>query len=108
MPSCNAWLVKDIPDLSGKNALVTGATGGLGYETALVLAGAGATVLVGGRNEEKGKVAVDKIKEIHPNAKVSFALIDHASLASVKEFANKFNSKGEALGKEMCFLFRKN
>ena len=38
------WTTADIPSLSGKTAVVTGATGGLGYETALALAGAGAFV----------------------------------------------------------------
>jgi 3-keto-L-gulonate-6-phosphate decarboxylase len=44
------WSVADMPSLSGKLAVVTGATGGLGYETALALARAGAEVLVTGRN----------------------------------------------------------
>jgi len=97
MPCSKAWTTKDIPDLKGKVALVTGATGGLGYETALELAGAGAEVLVGGRNEAKGKEATTKILEAHPQANVVFALIDHGSLASVRKFADDFNAKGKEI-----------
>ena len=53
----NPWSVADIPPQNGKLAVVTGATGGLGYETALALARAGADVLVTGRNAEKGRVS---------------------------------------------------
>ena len=48
------WTTADIPYLSGKTAVVTGATGGLGYETAMALAGAGAIVILTGRNDAKG------------------------------------------------------
>ena len=48
------WTVKDMPSLAGRRAAVTGATGGLGYETALALAQAGAEVMVLGRNPREG------------------------------------------------------
>ncbi len=51
----NPWSVADIPPQNGKLAVITGATGGLGYETALALARAGSEVLVTGRNTEKGR-----------------------------------------------------
>jgi NAD(P)-dependent dehydrogenase (short-subunit alcohol dehydrogenase family) len=44
-----SWTIRDIPDLSGRIAVVTGANGGLGFETALALAGAGAEVVVAAR-----------------------------------------------------------
>ena len=50
------WTTRDIPDQSGKLAIVTGATGGLGLETAHGLAGAGAEVILAGRNPAKGKI----------------------------------------------------
>jgi NAD(P)-dependent dehydrogenase (short-subunit alcohol dehydrogenase family) len=53
------WTTADIPPQGGKTAVVTGATGGLGYETALALAGAGATVVLTGRNDLKGRHALD-------------------------------------------------
>jgi NAD(P)-dependent dehydrogenase (short-subunit alcohol dehydrogenase family) len=83
------WSVADIPLLSGKLAVVTGATGGLGYETALALARAGAEVLVTGRNAERGQAAVDRIKRAVPGVKVRFEMLDLASLASVRAFATR-------------------
>ena len=63
------WTVKDIPPQTGKLAIVTGATGGLGYETALRLAHAGAEVVLAGRNWEKGRIAVDRIMRALPAAR---------------------------------------
>jgi NAD(P)-dependent dehydrogenase (short-subunit alcohol dehydrogenase family) len=83
----NPWSVADIPPQNGKLAVVTGATGGLGYETALALARAGADVLVTGRNAEKGRVAIEQIKRAVPSAKVRFAMLDLASFASIRTFA---------------------
>jgi NAD(P)-dependent dehydrogenase (short-subunit alcohol dehydrogenase family) len=93
----NAWSVADIPSQQGKLAVVTGATGGLGYETALALAGAGADVLVTGRNIEKGRVAIDRIKRAVPSAKVRFEMLDLASLRSVRAFAAKMVANGQPL-----------
>src|SRR5687768_3182399 len=93
------WSTADIPDLSGKNVLITGATGGLGFQTATALAAHNAKVYVGGRNAEKGADAVAKIKEQTPSAQVEFAKIDHIDLKSVEEFAKSYNAKGQALGK---------
>jgi NAD(P)-dependent dehydrogenase (short-subunit alcohol dehydrogenase family) len=83
------WTIRDIPDLSGKLAVVTGATGGLGLETALGLAGAGAEVILAGRDNTKGRRAEALIRERHRTAKVRFELIDLASLKSVLEFARR-------------------
>jgi len=91
------WTVKDIPNLEGKTALVTGATGGLGYETALRLAEAGATVILAGRNEAKGAEALAKLKAACPAAKASFQKVDLASLVSVREFAASVSSSNEKL-----------
>ncbi len=93
----NPWSVADIPSQNGKLAVVTGATGGLGYETALALARAGAEVLVTGRNAEKGRVAIEQIKRAVPSAKVRFAMLDLASLASVRAFAANMLADGRPL-----------
>jgi NAD(P)-dependent dehydrogenase (short-subunit alcohol dehydrogenase family) len=93
----NAWSVADIPLERGKLAVVTGATGGLGYETALALAGAGAEVLVTGRNAEKGSAAITSIRRVAPSAKVRFEMLDLASLASVRAFAAKMVANGRPL-----------
>jgi NAD(P)-dependent dehydrogenase (short-subunit alcohol dehydrogenase family) len=52
-----SWGVADIPDLTGRTAVVTGANGGLGLETARALAGAGAAVVMASRNQEKAAEA---------------------------------------------------
>lgn len=83
------WTIKDIPNLNGKLAIITGATGGLGLETAIALAGAGAEVILAGRNPAKGRTAEAIIKERYRNAKVRFELLDLASLASVEAFADR-------------------
>jgi NAD(P)-dependent dehydrogenase (short-subunit alcohol dehydrogenase family) len=90
------WSVKDMPDQAGKVAVVTGA-GGLGYESALALAGAGATVVVAGRNPAKGAEAVAAIRQAHPGADVAFGLLDLADLASVAAFAEAFGAAHERL-----------
>jgi NAD(P)-dependent dehydrogenase (short-subunit alcohol dehydrogenase family) len=93
----NPWSVADIPPQNGKLAVVTGATGGLGYETALALARAGAEVLVTGRNAVKGRVAIEQIKRAVPSAKVRFTMLDLASLASIRAFATSMLANGRPL-----------
>ncbi len=92
-----AWNISNIPDQSGKLAVVTGATGGLGLETALALAGAGADVILAGRNAEKGRAAEDAIRKRHPGAKARFETLDLASLASVADFANRTLAAGRPI-----------
>ncbi len=80
------WSIGDIPNQSGRIALITG-PGGLGFETALGLAGAGARVILAGRNAEKGAAAVAAVKAQAPSAEVDFAPLDLASLGSVESCA---------------------
>jgi NAD(P)-dependent dehydrogenase (short-subunit alcohol dehydrogenase family) len=91
------WSTADIPPLNGKTAVVTGATGGLGYETALALARAGTEVVLTGRNDATGQNAIQKIRGRFPNAKVSYETLDLASLASVADFARRFSSAHASL-----------
>lgn len=91
------WTTNDIPDLSGRLAIVTGATGGLGLETALVLAGKGAEVVLAARNPDKGTEAERLIRSRHPNAAVRFDLLDLASLASVQAFAERHLATGRPI-----------
>jgi NAD(P)-dependent dehydrogenase (short-subunit alcohol dehydrogenase family) len=96
----NPFTLADIPSQQGKLAAVTGATGGLGYETALALARAGAEVLVTGRNPEKGRVAIERIKRtlgLVPSAQVRFEVLDLASLASIRAFAADMVANGRPL-----------
>jgi NAD(P)-dependent dehydrogenase (short-subunit alcohol dehydrogenase family) len=91
------WTLGDIPDQSGRTAVITGATGGLGYETALALAGAGARVIVSGRNAAKGWKAVERIRAAHPQAHVAFELLDVASLGSVAAFVASQTAAGRPI-----------
>jgi len=84
------WSTADIPSQDGKTAVITGATGGLGYQTALALAGAGAAVVLTGRNDAKGQDAIQRIRGQFPDAKISYETLDLASLASVAGFAARF------------------
>jgi len=84
------WTTADIPPQNGRTAVITGATGGLGYETALALAGAGAVVVLAGRNDAKGRHAIEQIRRQYPNARIDYEKLDLASLASVADFAARF------------------
>jgi len=79
----STWITADIPSQAGKRALVTGATGGLGYETSLELARAGAEVILTGRSDAKGRTALERIRREVPAAQIRFEPIDLASLASI-------------------------
>ena len=97
MAATSAFTVDSIPPQAGKLAVITGATGGLGYETALALAGAGATVVLAARNLAKGDDALARIRAIHPAADIRFELLDLASLASVAAFAERLNGEGRPI-----------
>ena len=84
------WTTADIPPLNGRTAVITGATGGLGYETALALAGAGASVVLTGRSEAKGRHALQTIRSQFPNAEIAYENLDLANLASVADFATRY------------------
>jgi NAD(P)-dependent dehydrogenase (short-subunit alcohol dehydrogenase family) len=78
-----AWTTADIPDLSGRVAVVTGANGGLGLETARALAGAGAHVVMAARDQEKASAAEADIRTSHPSAALEVVPMDLGSLRSV-------------------------
>lgn len=93
----NSWTENDIPDQSGKTTIVTGANSGLGFETALALAGKGASVVLACRNLEKGEQARVRIRESYPDAALELMGLDLADLSSVREFARDFLSGHEEL-----------
>jgi NAD(P)-dependent dehydrogenase (short-subunit alcohol dehydrogenase family) len=86
----SGWTIADIPPQNGKTAIITGATGGLGYETALALAGAGAKVVLTGRSDAKGRAALENIAAQFPKASISYETLDLATLNSVADFAARF------------------
>lgn len=82
------WNEADIFDQRGRSAVVTG-TGGLGLETALVLARAGFDVIIAGRNPQKGADAVARVQRAVPHAAVRFETLDLADLSSISSFARQ-------------------
>lgn len=83
-----AWTEKDIPDLTGRVAVVTGANGGLGLATAIALAGAGATVVMAARDQEKAELAEGILLGHHPDAVLEIVPLDLGDLASVRAAAD--------------------
>ncbi len=82
-----AWTAAHIPDLTGRVAVVTGANGGLGLETATALAGAGARVWLAARSRSKVTAARDGIRDRFPEAALDIVELDLAELASVRAAA---------------------
>ena len=91
------WKFEDIPDQTGKIAIVTGSNIGLGLEVAKALARKGAHVVMACRNMEKAEAARDKILEEFPDVSLEIIKLDLSDLSSVKEFVNDFKSKHNSL-----------
>ncbi len=87
------WTAENIPDQTGKNAVVTGANSGIGYETARALARKGAAVILACRDAKKGQQAVQKIKLELPEAKADLMPLNLSELASVRRFAAEFKNR---------------
>jgi NAD(P)-dependent dehydrogenase (short-subunit alcohol dehydrogenase family) len=83
------WTERDIPDLTGRTAVVTGANGGLGFQTALALAGAGAHVVLAARDAAKTSAAVARVVERYPAASLEVVPLDLGDLSSVAAAAQK-------------------
>ncbi|MDJ0851732.1 MAG: SDR family NAD(P)-dependent oxidoreductase [Myxococcota bacterium] len=83
--------------LDGKHALVTGATGGLGIETARALASVGASVTITGRSAEKLDAALEALREQVPGARFDAEELELASLASVAAAAKRIVESGRAI-----------
>ncbi|MFF3666707.1 oxidoreductase [Microtetraspora malaysiensis] len=91
------WSVDDIPDLTGRTAVVTGANSGIGLPTALELARHGARVIVASRDPDRGRAAVGQILERAPGAHTEFERLDLADLGSVRAFADAIGSRLDGL-----------
>src|SRR5882757_5230997 len=87
------WTTADIPDQTGRTAVITGANTGLGYETATALAAKGAHVVLAVRNLEKGKEAARRIEQATPDAQVQLQELDLTSLESIRGAADELRSK---------------
>lgn len=91
MSSRDKWAAEDVPDQTGRVAVITGSNTGIGYHTAEILAGHGALVVLAVRDLEKGNAAAQRIYRASPQARVEVQELDLSSLASVRQAA-------EALG----------
>ncbi len=95
--STQHWTENDIPDQTGRIAIVTGANSGIGYDTARVLAQKGATVIMACRNLQKGNQAADKIKALNPTGSVNVMQLDLGDLDSVSAFAAAYREQYDRL-----------
>jgi NAD(P)-dependent dehydrogenase (short-subunit alcohol dehydrogenase family) len=86
-----------VPDLTGRRALVTGGSDGIGLALATRLAGAGAEVILPVRDRRKGEAAVARIRERHPAARIALHDLDLASLDSVATLAARLADEGAPL-----------
>src|SRR5436190_900532 len=86
------WTDSDVPDQTGRTAVITGANSGIGYAAAEVLAARGAQVVLAVRNLDKGKDASDRIKARSPQADVALQQLDVSSLDSVRAAAEELRN----------------
>src|SRR5262245_58019655 len=86
------WTAADVPDQTGRVAVITGANTGIGFEAATVLAGKGAQVVMAVRDLDKGRDAASRITVRHPHAHVTVQRLDLSSLTSVRAAADEVKS----------------
>jgi NAD(P)-dependent dehydrogenase (short-subunit alcohol dehydrogenase family) len=91
------WTTADIPDQTGRTAVITGANTGLGYETAAALAAKGAHVVLAVRNLQKGKAAADLITRATPGASVALQELDLTSLDSIRAAADELRANHDSI-----------
>jgi len=84
------WTANQLPDLSGKVAVVTGATGGIGGPLARELARAGATVVIAARDAGRGAATAQAVRATVPGASVEVEALDLAGLDSIRAFVDRF------------------
>ncbi len=87
------WAFADVPDQTGRTAIVTGANTGIGFETARMLAVRGAEVVLACRNVEKAEAARARLLAEKPAGGVSVASLDLSDLESVAAFAAAFTAR---------------
>jgi NAD(P)-dependent dehydrogenase (short-subunit alcohol dehydrogenase family) len=91
------WTTANIPDQTGRTAVITGANTGLGYETAAALAAKGANVVLAVRNLDKGNEAARRIEQATPGAQVQLQELDLTSLDSIRAAADELRSNHESI-----------
>jgi NAD(P)-dependent dehydrogenase (short-subunit alcohol dehydrogenase family) len=91
------WTKESISSQQGKTVLITGATSGLGLEAAKVLSEKGAKIILPVRNLEKGKIAVQEIRQRFKSADIELVKLDISDFDSVRIFADEFKKKHSKL-----------
>src|SRR6202011_4297263 len=91
------WTTRDIPDQSGRTVLITRGNAGLGYQTALQLAGRGARVLLAARDRSRGAAALERLGAEAPASHAELVQLDLADLGSVERFSTEFMANGQGL-----------
>ena len=87
------WTKKNIPSQIGRRVVITGANTGIGFQVALELARNGAEVVMPARDLAKATNAIDRIKAQIPNAKMTAAVVDLASLESIRSFVKFYSER---------------
>lgn len=91
------WTLANIPDLSGKIAIVTGANSGIGFEAAKAFVQQGAKTVLACRNHDRAQAALTAIQQESPQAAAEIMLLDLSSLESVRTFARQFQAAYDRL-----------
>ena len=91
------WNNNDIPDLTEKTIIITGANSGIGLEVTKAFAAKNALVIMACRNLEKAKDAESLIREEYPKASLKLIKLDLADLSSIKNFVNEFKRQFSTL-----------
>jgi NAD(P)-dependent dehydrogenase (short-subunit alcohol dehydrogenase family) len=92
-----AWTAAEMPSQQGRRILITGANSGIGFHAALKLARKGAEVILACRDRQKGEIALDRLHTEAPSTHTELAILDLASLDSVREFAAQELGKNRPL-----------
>lgn len=87
------WNIKQPANHSGRVAIVTGANAGIGFETALQLAGKGFEVIMAARSSSRATEAISRITGTYPEAKLKYLHLDLGSMQSVRKFASEFSAQ---------------
>ncbi|MED7925789.1 SDR family NAD(P)-dependent oxidoreductase [Nonomuraea sp. LP-02] len=85
----NHWTPNNIPEQTGRTALITGGNSGIGLETARVLATHGARVILAGRSQAKLDQAAEAVRAAAPKARADTLVLDLSDLASVRDAATR-------------------
>lgn len=99
--STSGWTPEQVGDQSGRTALVTGASSGLGLEVSAVLAAAGARVIMTARSRAKGESSVEEVRRRVPGARVELEMLDLASLASVADLGARLTASLDEHGLDL-------